>query len=34
MQVTPPPDQFKDFIESAGGVFVPKLPTAASEVVY
>ena len=33
MQVTPPPKQFKDLIECAGGTFVSKLPTKSEEVV-
>ena len=34
MQVTPPPVQFKDLIECAGGTFVPKLPTKPEEGLY
>ena len=33
MQVTPPPTQFKDLIECAGGTFVSKLPTKPEEVI-
>jgi len=34
MQVTPPPTQFKDLIECAGGTFVSKLPTKPEEGLY
>jgi len=34
MQVTPPPKQFKDLIECAGGTFVSKLPTKSEEGLY
>ena len=32
LQVSPPPQQFREFIEAAGGTFVPKIPTAAHQV--
>lgn len=32
LQVSPPPSQFQEFIEAAGGTFVPKMPTAMQQV--
>jgi len=34
LQVSPPPQQFREFIEAAGGTFVPKIPTAAHQDLY
>merc|ERR1712240_306263 len=34
LQVCPPPSQFKDIIQSAGGVFLPTLPTKAAQGLY